>query len=69
MARWLIERETGDVRKDGRLVKRARDVEDAVRYVAKNFTTKDRVDLQEEDGYKNNLSRYFERGSATRLNL
>jgi len=69
VAKWLIERETAEVRKDGRLVRRARDLDEAVRYVARNFVTKDRVFLQDEDGYKNSLSRYFEKGTATRLTL
>jgi hypothetical protein len=69
MARWVIEREDSTVRKDGRVVRRAHDLEAAVRWVQQQFQPKDRVVLREEDGYDQNLSRYFERGSAPRLTL
>lgn len=69
MSKWIIHREDFTVRKNGRPVHRAHDVQGAVRWLSDRFETKDRVVLREEDGYDQNLSRYFERGSATRLTL
>jgi hypothetical protein len=69
MSRWVIEREDCSVHKDQRVVRRPDTLADAVRYVQKQFQPKDRVVVRDEDGYTTNFTRYFERGTATRLNL
>jgi len=69
MSRWVIER--GDritVRKDGRVVRQEDEMREAVHLVQVAFEEGDTVFVTDDDGYRSNFTRKFQRGTAERMN-